>query len=100
MRKYEAAGYGKHSKPSEAEKHSEPPVTDIHDLARAVISLLVQDGLFESAVKEVLNSLERRLPSQHSEMPPQPEGVTDRRWEKLAGTCDCELAKLFHVKRR
>ena len=33
-------------------------------------------------------------------MPPQPERTTDRRWVKLAGTCDCELVKLFHDERR
>ena len=33
-------------------------------------------------------------------MPPLPERNTNRRWEKLAGTCDCELIKLFHDERR
>ncbi len=33
-------------------------------------------------------------------MPPQPERITDRKWEKLAGTCDRELVKLFHEQRR
>jgi hypothetical protein len=100
MKNHEAASCGKRSKPSEAEKHSEPSVIDIHDLARAVISIMTEERLLESAVKEVLGGLER-IPSGHRhEMPPQPEKVTDRQWEKLAGTCDCELAKLFHEKRR
>ena len=30
----------------------------------------------------------------------QPQRVTDRRWEKLAGTCDYELVQLFHDERR
>jgi hypothetical protein len=100
MKNYELASCGKRSKPSEAEKHSEPSVVDIHALALAVISLLTKDRLLESAVKEVLGGLERPLQTQHSEMPPQAERVTDRQWEKLAGTCDCELARLFHEKRR
>jgi hypothetical protein len=94
MKNHEATRYGKGS------KHSEPSVIDIHDLARAVISLLIQERLLESAVQEVLGSLERTPPGLQHEMPPRPEKVTDRRWEKLAGTCDCELAKLFHERRR
>lgn len=58
MKNYEESTFGKRSKPSEDGKHSEPSVIDIHDLACAVISLLTQDRLLESAVKEVLNSLE------------------------------------------
>ncbi len=100
MKNYEAASFGKRSKPSEPGKHSEPSAIDIYDLARAVISLLIQEQLLESAVREVLGSLERAPLGLQHEIPPQPKRVTDRRWEKLAGTCDCELAKLFHVKRR
>ncbi len=100
MKNYEAANYRKGSKPFEAEKHSEHSVIDIHDLARAVISLLLQDGLLESGVREVLGSLERTPLGLQHEIPPQPERVTDRQWEKLAGTCDCELVRLFHGKRR
>lgn len=97
---HEAVSSGKGSKPFEPRKHSEPSVVDIHDLARAVISLLIQEQLLESAVKEVLSSLELTPSGQQWEMPPRPERVTDRRWEKLAGTCDCELVWLFHEKRR
>jgi hypothetical protein len=85
---------------SEPVKHSEQPVPNMPELASAIISFLMQDGLLESAVKEVLGSLERTPPGHRYEMPPQPERVTDRRWEKLAGTCDCELVSLFHEKRR
>jgi hypothetical protein len=100
MKNYEAASCGKRSKHSEARKHSEPSIVDIHDLARAVISLLIQEQLLESAVKEVLSCLECTPSTQAHEMPPQPERVTDRHWEKLAGTCDSELVRLFHEKRR
>ena len=100
MKNHEAASYGKGSKPFEAEKHSEPSAIDIHDLARAVISLLQREGSLDSAVKEVLGNLERAPLEPQHEIPPQPNRVTDRRWEKLAGTCDCELVKLFHEKRR
>lgn len=96
------------SKPSEASKSSdsehvkpsEQPALDVPELARAVISLLTQDRLLESAVKDLLANLERNPSGQAHSMPPQPERVTDRRWEKLAGTCDCELVKLFHQTRR
>jgi hypothetical protein len=100
MKKHQTAGYEKRSKPSETGKPSESSVADIRDLARAVIALLKEEGALESAVKEVLGSLERTPLEPQHEMPPQPERVTDRRWEKLAGTCDCELVKLFHDKRR
>jgi hypothetical protein len=100
MKNHEATRYEKRSKPSEPWKHSEPSVVDIHDLARAVISILKEYRLLESAIREVLDSLERTPSGPQHEMPPQPERVTDRHWEKLAGTCDCELAKLFHEKRR
>jgi hypothetical protein len=91
---------GKCLEASEAVKRSESSVPDIRDLARAVISFLIQERLLESAVKEVLGSLECNPPGQSHQMPPQPERITDRRWEKLAGTCDCELVKLFHDERR
>jgi hypothetical protein len=85
---------------SEHVKPSEPPDFDVPKLAQTVIVLLQQDGLLESAVKKVLGNLERTPLEPAYEMPPQPERVTDRRWEKLAGTCDCELVTLFHGKRR
>jgi hypothetical protein len=100
MKNCEAASNGKRSKPFEAGKHSKPSVADIHDLARSVASVLTEDRLLESAVKEMLRSLERDAPGQQHEIPPQPDRVTDRHWEKLAGTCDCELVRLFHGKRR
>jgi hypothetical protein len=99
MKNCEAARYEKRSKPSEAGKHSEPSVIDIHDLARAVISLLIRERLLESTVREVLGRLECTPSIQAHEMPPRPDRVTDRRWGKLAGTCDCELVKLFHQQR-
>jgi hypothetical protein len=85
---------------SEPVKPSEQPLPDLLDLARAVIALLKQDGLLGSAVKEVVGNLECTPVEPQQEKPPQPERVTDRRWEKLAGTCDCELVKLFHQQRR
>ncbi|MGB6067648.1 MAG: hypothetical protein WBG50_22810 [Desulfomonilaceae bacterium] len=100
IKNQKAAGSGKGSKPSEGGKRSERSAIDIQDLARAVISLLMQDGLLDSSVKEVLGHLECTPFGQAHEMPPQPERVTDRRWVKLAGTCDCELVKLFHERRR
>lgn len=100
MKNSEATSYEKHSKHSEAGKHSELSVVDIHDLARAVVSIMTEERLLESAVMEVLDSLERTPSGLQHEMPPQPERVTDRHWEKLAGTCDCELAKLFQERRR
>jgi hypothetical protein len=85
---------------SEPVKPSESPVQDVTRVACEVISLLTEEGLLESAVKEVLGSLEcTRLEPQY-EMQPQPTKVTDRHWEKLAGTCDCQLVKLFHQQRR
>jgi hypothetical protein len=108
MKGQETAASGARAKRSEGSEHSysepvkpsEQPVPDIPELACVVISLLRQDGSLESVVKEMLGSLEcTGMESQH-EMPPQPERVTDRRWEKLAGTCDCELVRLFHGKRR
>lgn len=90
----------KNSKATSYEKPSEPSENNIHDLARAVISLMTEDRMLESAVKEVLGSLERTPFGLQHEMPPRPDRVTDRHWEKLAGTCDCELAMLFHEKRR
>jgi hypothetical protein len=100
MRKQETAVREKRSKPSEHENCSEPSDTDVGDVASAVLSVLMQKRLLESAVKHVLGNLER-TPSGHAHsMPPQPERVTDRQWEKLSGTCDCELIKLFHGKRR
>jgi hypothetical protein len=108
MKGQETAASGKGSKPSDGSqrcasepvKPSESSVQDITRVACEVISLLIEEGLLESAVKEVLGGLEGNpLEAQH-EMPPQPERVTDRRWEKLAGTCDYQLIKLFHEKRR
>jgi hypothetical protein len=100
MRKHETASPEKRSKASERGKPSEFSEPDIPELARSVASVLVQEGLLESAVKQVLGGPECTPKEQLHEMPPQPERVTDRRWEKLAGTCDCELVRLFHAKRR
>jgi hypothetical protein len=100
MKNREVATHGKRSKPSEHGKRSESSDADVGDLARAVLSVLIQEPLLESAVKDVLGNLERTPSGQPQEKPPQPERVTDRRWEKLAGTCDCELVKLFHERRR
>jgi hypothetical protein len=91
---------GSKYKDSEPVKLSEQPALDVPELARAVISLLLQEGTLKLAVQDVLGNLERTKLDPSCEMPPQPVRVTDRRWEKLAGTCDCELAKLFHEKRR
>lgn len=100
MSKQETAVHEKRSKPFEHGKRSEPSDTDVGGMTRAVLSVLIQERLLESAVKDVLGNLER-TPSGHTHvMPPQPERVTDRSWEKLAGTCDCELFKLFHERRR
>ena len=100
MKNQEVATHGKRSKPSEHEKRSESSDTDVGDMARAVLSVLIQERLLEAAVKDVLGNLEPTPSGQAHVMPPQPERVTDRRWEKLAGTCDCELVKLFHERRR
>ncbi len=100
MKNQEVATHGKRSKPSEHGKRSESSDADVGDLARAVLSVLIQERLLEAAVKDVLGNLERTPSAQSHVMPPQPERVADRRWEKLAGTCDCELVKLFHGKRR
>jgi hypothetical protein len=109
MKRQAGASSGTRSKASEGsgrrlsedvETSGPPPVADITPVACAVISVLIEEGLLEAAVKEVLSNLERNpLEIQH-EIPPQPGRVTDRLWEKLAGTCDCELVKLFHDKRR
>ncbi|MFH1115858.1 MAG: hypothetical protein V1792_18260 [Pseudomonadota bacterium] len=109
MKKQETANQEKRSKDSEHSErsehieyseHGEPSEGDVRDLARAVISLLKDDCRVQEAMREVLSSVECTRQEQQHEMPPQPERVTDRRWEKLAGTCDCELVKLFHEKRR
>ncbi len=100
MKNQELATQGKRSKPSQHENCSEPSDTDLGGMARAVLSVLMQKRLLESAVKDVLGSLERNPSGPAHEMPPQPERVTDRCWEKLAGTCDRELVKLFHETRR
>jgi hypothetical protein len=91
---------GKCSDAPEAVKLSESSARDIRDLARAVVSILIQERLLETAIRDVLLGLECTTPGQHYEMPPQPERITDRRWEKLAGTCDRQLVKLFHEERR
>ena len=85
---------------SEPVKHSEHEILDVTKLACEVISLLMEEGLLESAVKEVLGNLERNPLENAYDRPPQPDRITDRHWDKLAGTCDCELVKLFHDKRR
>ena len=100
MKNQEVATRGKRSKPSEHGKRSESSDADVGDLARAVLSVLIQERLLESAVKDMLGNLRCTSSAQQPEMPPQPEHITDRRWEKLAGTCDCELVKLFHHQRR
>jgi hypothetical protein len=100
MKKHKIQSHDKSSEASEAVKRSESSVPDIRDLARAVISLLMQERLLESAVKEVLDGLECTAPGQRHEMPPQPERISDRHWVKLAGTCDSELVRLFHEERR
>lgn len=108
MKRQETTASEISSKPSESLKrdHSEPvkpsehEILDVTKLACEVISLLMEEGLLEAAVKEVLSALECTPPRQAHEMPPQADRVTDRRWEKLAGTCDCELVKLFHQQRR
>jgi hypothetical protein len=108
MKKQETGASGTRGKPSEGSqrrdsepvKPSEHEILDVTKLACEVISLLMEEGLLESAVKEVLVSLERTPSGLQHEMQPQPERVTDRHWEKLAGTCDCELVRVFHVKRR
>jgi len=94
MKNQEAGCSRTHSKPSA------PSVVDIPALARAVTCLLVDHGLLQSAIEDVLERLERTPSGLQYDMPPQPKRVTDRGWEKLAGTCDCELAQLFHEKRR
>ena len=99
-REEETKSKGKSSKASEHGKRSEPSDTDVGDMARAVLSVLIQKRVLETAVKDVMGNLERTASGRHPEMPPQPEHITDRRWEKLAGTCDCELVKLFHERRR
>jgi hypothetical protein len=108
MKGHERAASGTCGKPaegsqrrdSESVKPSEQPVLDIPQLACAVISILKEQGSLESAVQDVLGNLERTKLDPACEMLPQPVRATDRRWEKLAGTCDCELVKLFHEKRR
>jgi hypothetical protein len=99
MKSQEAVS-GKCSEASEAAKPSESSVPDICDLARAGVSLLIQERLLEEAIREVLASLECAPPGQQHEMPPQPERVIDRRWVKLAGTCDRKLVTVFHDERR
>jgi hypothetical protein len=99
-REEETTSHGKRSKPSEPAKCSEPSDTDVGEMTRAVISVLIQEQVLQSAVKEVLGNLERTPSGRQPEMPPQPDRISDRRWEKLAGTCDCELVKLFHERRR
>ncbi len=100
MKKEETAGQQKGSKRSEPGKPSEPSVVDVSALARKVISQLTQDEQHLSALREALGGLECTPPGQQREMPPLPDRNTDRRWEKLAGTCDCELVKRFHDERR
>jgi len=100
MKKQETASQGKRSKRSEHGKLSEPSEVDVPHLARAVVSFLTQDEQLQFAVRDVLGNPQCTSQEQQHEMPPQPEHITDRRWEKLAGTCDCELVKLFHDERR
>lgn len=108
MKRQESAGVEVCSKPSEASRTrysedaepSELPIIGVPELAQAVASLLQQGGLLQSAIKEALGNLERNPLDSANDNPPQPDRVTDRRWEKLAGTCDCELVRLFHDKRR
>ena len=100
MKRRETAGQKKRSAPSEGGKPSGASEPDISELARAVIALLKQKGLFESSIKELMGNLESTAPAPKHEMPPQPKRVTDRSWEKLAGTCDCQLVERFHAERR
>ena len=100
MKTQETASQEKRSEHSEHGKLSERSVPDILDLARAVISLLSEDNHLQSAMRDVLGNPQCTAQGPQHEMPPQPEHITDRRWLKLAGTCDCELVKLFHDYRR
>jgi hypothetical protein len=67
-------------------------------LANELLELLQQEGYLTSVIREVL--AKDALLDATTRMPPQPDRITDRKWEKLAGTCDCALAKLFHKQRR
>ena len=100
MKKQETATQEKRLEGSKPGKCSELSVVDVSELARAVISYLTQDEQLQSAMREALGNLECNPPEQQHEMPPQPERNTDRRWEKLAGTCDCRLVERFHDERR
>jgi hypothetical protein len=108
MKRQEMAGAQDYSKPSEVSKPrhssdgepSELPIIGVPELAQAVVSLLQQGGLLQSAIKKALGNVERNPLDSAFDLPPQPDRATDRRWEKLAGTCDRELVRLFHDKRR
>lgn len=109
MKKHETANHEKSSESSEHGEHSEyrkpsersdTSAPDIRDLAHAVISYLSRDEQLRSALRQVLGNPGCTTSGQQHEMPPQPERSTDRRWVKLAGTCDCHLVERFHNERR
>jgi hypothetical protein len=83
-----------HVEPRTAERStsSVPSPPDVRQLAYEVVEILRDEGILAHTP---INTEDRE-----PRMPPQPERITDRKWEKLAGTCDRELVKIFHDHRR
>jgi hypothetical protein len=76
----------------EPSKPSEAPPPDVRRLAYEVVGILRDEGILAQPPITTEDHEPR--------MPPQPARITDRKWEKLAGTCDRELVRLFHEQRR
>jgi hypothetical protein len=77
---------------SERGKPSEAHPPDMRQLAYEVVDILRDEG--------ILTTPQPTSEDHEPRMPPQPGRITDRKWEKLAGTCDRELVRLFHEQRR
>jgi hypothetical protein len=71
---------------------SEDPPPEVRQLAYEVVAILRDEG--------ILTHPQLTTEDHEPRMPPQPGRITDRKWEKLAGTCDRELVRLFHEQRR
>jgi hypothetical protein len=80
--------------PSRSERSTsfEAAPPDVRRLAYEVVGILRDEG--------ILTHPQPTSEDHEPRMPPQPERITDMKWEKLAGTCDRELVKMFHEHRR
>jgi hypothetical protein len=77
---------------SERSPSPEDPPPDVRRLGCEVVGILRDEG--------ILAQPQITTEDHEPRMPPQAGRITDRKWEKLAGTCDRELVRLFHEQRR